>query len=194
VSVSQESDRLDEDAPVDAGPAPHRSVLDVVRRFRGPLLLMAATVLLAAVGAGFLTQSLQARSGNNQALVDTGATNQVIGAVSDGVTKIFSYSYNDVGATQQAAATVLTGKAAGQYNTLFGQVRQQAAAQQLTLTSRVVAAGVTRLEGDHAQLLVFLDQTTTRGDTGQTSASAAQLSISAELVAGHWVIDDMHAR
>jgi Mce-associated membrane protein len=190
--VSQESDRLDEDAPVE--PAPHRSVFDVVRRFRGPLLLMAATVLLAAAGAGFLTQSLQARSGTNQALVDTGATNQVIGAVSDGITKIFSYSYNDVGATQRAAATVLSGKAAGQYNTLFGQIRQQAAAQQLTLTSRVVAAGVTHLDGDHAQLLVFLDQTTTRGDTGQTSASAAQLSISAELVAGHWVIDDMHAR
>lgn len=188
MSVSQES------ASVDTEPAPRSGVLDVVRRFRGPLLLMAATVLLAAVGAGFLTQSLRAGSGANEALVDTGATNQVIGAVSDGVTRIFSYSYNDVGATQQAAAAVLTGKAAGQYNTLFGQVRQQAAAQQLTLTSRVVAAGVTSLDGDHAELLVFLDQTTTRGDTGQTSASAAQLSISAELVGGRWVIDDMHAR
>jgi Mce-associated membrane protein len=192
VSVSQES--APADVPVDTGPAPHSSVLDVLRRFRGPLLLMAATVLLAAVGAGFLTQSLQARSGANQALVDNAATNRVIGAVSDGITKIFSYSYNDVGATQQAAATVLTGKAAGQYDTLFGQVRQQAASQKLTLTSQVVAAGVTRLDGDHAQLLVFLDQTTTRGDTGQTSASAAQLTVNAELVAGHWVIDDMHAQ
>jgi Mce-associated membrane protein len=199
VSVTQESapeglpapDRPDEDTP---GPGPHSGVLDVVRRFRGPLLLLAVTVLLAAVGGWLFVQAPHERSGTNQALVDTAATNRVIGDVSGDIDQIFSYSYNDIGATRRAAATVLTGRAAGQYTTLFGQIRQHAAAQRLTLTSRVVSAGVTRLDGDHAQLLVFLDQTTTRGDTGRTSAAAAQLSISAELVAGHWVIDDMHAR
>ncbi|HEX5407723.1 MAG TPA: hypothetical protein VFX16_36100 [Pseudonocardiaceae bacterium] len=193
--MSQES--AAEDLPTadrrDVAPARLRGALDVVLRFRGPLVVMLVTVLLAAVGGWFLAQSLHERSGSNHALVDRAATNRVISDVSVGLGKIFSYSYHNIGATRQAAATVLTGKAAGQYNTLFAQVRQNAATQQLTLTSRVVSVGVTRLDGDRAQLLVFLDQTTTRGDTGQTSASAAQLSVSAELVAGHWVIDDMHA-
>jgi Mce-associated membrane protein len=77
---------------------------------------------------------------------------------------------------------------------LFSQVRRSASAQQLKLTTRVVSIGVTQLDDAHAQLLVFLDQSATRGDTGQTSTSAAQLSISARLIAGHWMIDNIHAR
>ncbi|HEX3647852.1 MAG TPA: hypothetical protein VHV49_05455 [Pseudonocardiaceae bacterium] len=189
MSATQESvpDRLDEDAPRPAAkPA--------VRRFQGPLVLLLAGVLLAALGGWFLSQSLADASSGNHALVDKAATNRLIGDVSDGLSRIFSYSYTDTEATQQAADAVLTGKAAGQYRTLFGQVRQNAVTQKLKLTTRVVSAGVTSLDGSHAQLLVFLDQTSTRADTGQTSAAAAQLSISAQLFRGHWLITDIHAR
>lgn len=175
-------------------PAPRGGVSDVVREFRGPLLLMLLAVLLAAGSGWFLVQSLHGGPGTNDALVDRGATNRVIGDVSDGLDQIFSYSYQDIDATRRAAAAVLTGRAAGQYETLFGQVRQHAVAQQLRLTSRVVAAGVTQLDGDRARLLVFLDQTATRGATGRTATSAAQLSIGARLVGHHWLINDIHAR
>ncbi|HEY1571069.1 MAG TPA: hypothetical protein VGG05_06990 [Pseudonocardiaceae bacterium] len=195
MSVTQESesdggpaiDRPDEDEPA-------TNVVDVARRFRGPLTVLLVAVLLVAAGGWFLVRSTSLRSVANQALVDQGATNRVIGDVSGAVDRIFSYSYNDTDATRQAAAAVLTGKAAGQYSTLFGQVRQHAVAEKLKLTTRVVAAGVTRLDGSQAQLLVFLDQAATRGDTGRTSTSAAQLSITVQLVGGHWLIADMHAR
>lgn len=200
MSATQESapapDRLDGDGPKAEG-ADVAPVLSAVRNVRGPLLLVLVAVLLTATGGWFLAQSLHVRydgPATNHALIDQAATNRVIGDVSDGLDQIFSYSYNDTGATRQAAASVLTGKAAGQYNTLFGQIRQHALAQQLSLTSRVVSAGVTQLDGGRAQLLVFLDQTATRGDTGQTSAAAAQLSIGAQLVGGRWLIADIHAR
>lgn len=190
MSATQESaqapDRLDD--PARPGP---------VRKVRGPLLLVGVAALLTAMGGWLFAQSLHVRyegPATNQALIDAPATNQVIGAVSDSVARIFSYSYTDTQATRQAADAVLTGRAAAQYDTLFGQVRQNAVTQKLTLTSRVVSAGVTRLDEGHARLLVFLDQTATRGDTGETSTAAAQLSISAQLVAGHWLIADIHAR
>lgn len=191
MSVTQESES-------DSGPAVDTAasagVIDVVRRLRGPLTLLLVAVLLVAAGGWFLARTISMRSVANQAVVDTAATNQVIGDVSNAVDRIFSYSYNDTDATRQAAAAVLTGKAAGQYNTLFGQVRSHAVAEKLKLTTRVVSAGVTQLDGNHAQLLVFLDQTATRADTGRTSTSAAQLSITVQLIRGHWLIADLHAR
>lgn len=194
MSATQESAPAAVDPPDETGPR-RTGIVDVARRFRGPLLLLLAAVLLVALSGWFLAQSLHARSAaTNHALIDRNATSQVIGDVSDGLDRIFSYSYADTEATQQAAATVLTGQAAGQYTTLFSQVRRSASAQQLKLTTRVVSIGVTRLDDAHAQLLVFLDQSATRGDTGQTSTSAAQLSISARLIAGRWIIDNIHAR
>ncbi|HEX5117189.1 MAG TPA: hypothetical protein VFW65_18530 [Pseudonocardiaceae bacterium] len=204
MSVTQESesgggpapDRLDEAVP-DSGPARPGGVVDVVRRFRGPLQLLLVAVLLVAAGGWFLVRWTDVRhdgSVANQALVDKATTNQVINAATSALDRIFSYSYNDTDATRQAASAVLTGRAAGQYATLFGQVRQHAVAEKLTLSSRVVSAGVTLLDGDQAQILVFLDQTATRDDTGQTSTSAAQLSITVQLVHGHWMIADIHAR
>jgi Mce-associated membrane protein len=183
----QETPRQDDSLPVVRG-------LRVVGR---PLTLIVLAVLLAVVGTFFQVRAAQARAGSaagNQALVDTGRTTQVVGDVSDALNRIFSYSYDDTTVTQQAARQVLTGAAAGQYETLFAQVRAHAAAQRLTLTTRVVSAGVTSLEGDKAQLLVFLDQIATRNDTGQGSASAAQLAISAQRQGTHWLITDIQSR
>jgi Mce-associated membrane protein len=183
----QETPRQDDSLPFVRG-------LRVVGR---PLTLIVLAVLLAVVGTLFQVRAAQVRAGSaagNQALVDTGRTTQVVGDVSDALNRIFSYSYDDTTVTQQAARQVLTGAAAGQYETLFAQVRAHAAAQRLTLTTRVVSAGVTSLEGDKAQLLVFLDQIATRNDTGQGSASAAQLAISAQRQGTHWLITDIQSR
>ncbi|NEE58032.1 hypothetical protein G3M55_77490, partial [Streptomyces sp. SID8455] len=82
---------------------------------------------------------------------------------------------------------VLAGKALQQYAALFGQVEKQAADQKLTLTTHVVRAGVTRLTGSSAHLLVFLDQVYERRGRPATTASA-QLSVTAELRDGQWRI------
>jgi Mce-associated membrane protein len=86
---------------------------------------------------------------------------------------------------------MLVGAALKQYNVLFAALQKKASGQQLTLTAKVVTAGVTYLQGDRAQLLVFLDQTSTRASDGKTSASAAQLQISAELAHGSWRISNL---
>ena len=57
----------------------------------------------------------------------------------------------------------------------------------------MVRAGVVSLTGDRARLLVFLDQTAQRAGAAATTA-AAQLSVTAHLVGGHWRISDLKAR
>jgi Mce-associated membrane protein len=161
------------------------------------VLVLVLTLVFVLGGAGL--QVLSARTRHDpaladRALVDTEATSVVIGDVSNGLTKIFSYAPDSTAATEQAAAEVLSGTAAREYRTLFAQVKQHAAAERLTVTTRVVRAGVVRLTRDTAQLLVFLDQVIVRKDRPKGMSAAAQLAVTARRQGGRWRIVDMHAR
>jgi Mce-associated membrane protein len=143
--------------------------------------LAALAIALVALGTWFRIEatSLWDDTGN-QALVDPAATSKVIGDVNSTLGKVFSYRYDNTAATEQAAKQNLRGNAENQYNDLFAQVKQQAPAQKLMLTTTVVDSGVTLLQGDHAQLLVFLDQSATRGDNNQSSVAAAEPTVTAQ--------------
>ncbi|WP_449348059.1 hypothetical protein [Streptomyces xanthochromogenes] len=129
----------------------------------------------------------------NRALTDASDTTRAIGDVSNTLGKVFSYAAQDTSATEQAAKELLGGRAATQYAALFGELRQRAADQKLSLTTHVVRAGVTRLTHDRAELLVFLDQRAQR-NKGAATTAAAQLSVTAQLDNGHWQITDIRAR
>ncbi|WP_441248882.1 hypothetical protein [Kitasatospora sp. McL0602] len=178
--------------------APPEAAADLVERRRSPARVVAVAALVPALvlaGSGLLY--LGAHAGGpaaaNRALTDAQTTTEVVGDVGNALGKVFSYTPADTGATARAAGELLDGPAAAQYRTLFGQVQQQVVAQRLTLTSRVVRAGVVRLTADQAQLLVFLDQTSQREGKAATSA-AAQLSVTARRQGGHWRIVELKAR
>lgn len=158
--------------------------------------VLAAVLALLATGAVLLFQERQLRdtpATANRALTDAEATAGVIGDVSNALTEIFSYTPSDTARTRAAAGELLAGRAARQYTGLFAQVEKEAARQKVTLTTHVVRAGVTRLGGDSAQLLVFLDQVSVR--PGKEPATApAQLSVTAELHDGRWRITDIASR
>lgn len=173
-------------------PGPH------TRRAGARAAVVAGTValLLVLAGSGLLLRAHQLRdapTARNQALTDTASTARVIGDVSAALGKVLSYSPQDTGVTEQAAHELLAGKAAKQYAALFGQVGQRAKQQKLTLTTQVVRAGVTRLTGTEARLLVFLDQTAQRKGKA-AGVVAAQLAVTAELRDGSWLITDITAR
>ncbi|MEO5874671.1 MAG: hypothetical protein ABIS86_24155 [Streptosporangiaceae bacterium] len=164
------------------------------RRIRSQLV---GALVLAAVGAGLLTYggrgpTAVAPAGGDRALVDAEATTQVIGDVGSALTQIFSYGPRTLNATELASHDALTGRAAADYARLFAVVRQQAPAQKLVLTTRVVRAGVSDLSASTAHLLVFLDQLTVRAGKAAPVA-AAQLSVTAQLRDGHWLISDFQA-
>ncbi|MEW2189027.1 hypothetical protein ACWECC_18140 [Streptomyces microflavus] len=161
------------------------------RRPRWPRILGALlTVALLATGGALFAEGQQLRdtpATANLALTDAEATTRVTGDVSNALGRIFSYGPDATALAKDAARQVLAGKALQQYAALFGQVEKQAADQKLTLTTHVVRAGVTRLTGSSAHLLVFLDQVYERRGRPATTASA-QLSVTAELRDGQWRI------
>jgi Mce-associated membrane protein len=157
--------------------------------------VFAAVAVVMAGLAGWCT--LEARGAtavvaHNTALSDVAGTADAGKQVSAALGTLFSYRYDDPAKNEQAAKDLLAGPARAQYDQLFGEVRKLAADQKLVVTSTAVTAGVKLLDGDRAALLVFLDQTGTRGD-GQHSTGAAQLSVTAERVAGKWRVTGMSA-
>lgn len=160
------------------------------------VLAAALAVALLAAGAVLLVKARQLRdtpATSNRALTDTAGTTRVVGDVSSALGKVFSYSPQGTAATRESAKRLLAGEALRQYAALFGQVEKQAGDQKLTLTSQAVRAGVTRLGTRSAHLLVFLDQVYEREGKPATTA-AAQLSVTAELRGGRWIIVDITSR
>lgn len=191
LTASEADDAVEEtDAPVVEEPGE----LPVPRKRRARLVFAAVAVVMAALAVWF---ALEARGTNavlahNTALSDVSGTADVGKQVSSALGTLFSYRYDDPAKNEHAAKELLTGPALAEYGRLFGQVRKLAADQKLVVTSTAVASGVKQLDGDRAALLVFLDQTGTRGD-GQHSTGAAQLSVTAERVGGKWRITGMSA-
>ncbi|MGW7534260.1 hypothetical protein [Amycolatopsis sp. NPDC054798] len=154
-------------------------------------VLLTATGIWCTVEARSTTASATA---SNHALTDQPATAAVTSAISLSLNKIFSYTYDKTDVTESAAATLLRGQARDSYEKLFAQVRTMAPSQRLTLTSRVSATSVQQLTDDHAQLLVFLDQSATRGNSTTPETAAAQLSVTAQKIDGNWYVTDLVPR
>ncbi|MCG8919357.1 nuclear transport factor 2 family protein [Actinokineospora sp. PR83] len=178
----------DPDDPDDADTPAFSTRLSIV-------LLVAA--LLVAAGGLFLwlrAERIDDAAGSNLAVVDAGQTVAVTTAVREALEQVFSYRYDNTALTEAAAKTVLVGEASGQYEELFKQVRELAPEQKLVHKSKVVLSGVSQLDGDHATMLVFLDQTSTRGDNGESTVGGAQLTVDAQRVDGVWRISAMKIR
>ncbi|GAA3019390.1 hypothetical protein [Actinokineospora globicatena] len=157
------------------------------------VVLLVFAVLFGGLALFFKGQhdsvTSQVDSGNT-ALVDAAATSEVTGRLTVAVERTLSYSYTDLDANAKAVKETLAGTATCEYDKLFGQVRKLAPEQKLVLTTKVRKIGVTRLDGDRADLLVFVDQSTTRADQAQTTASGAVFGVRAERLDGGWKITD----
>ena len=161
-----------------------------------PVLAVVTVIALAFAGwFGFETYSLRySGAATNAALTDGATTSEVNGQITSAVEKVFSYDHNNVEASEKAADQLLTGSAVDTYNQLFGVVKEQAPKQQLVVTTSVRESAVTRLEGDQAEVLVFVDQRSMRAETGQSNSAPAQLSIGAHRDGDSWQINRITLR
>lgn len=157
-------------------------------------LLTVALGAFAAVAAGRAGALRDTVAGHNTALTDTARTSEVKGQVAEAVNAVFSYDYADTARTDAAAKRLLTGKAVQQYAAMLAQVRAQAPARKLVLTTTVTDTGVVTVDGDRARVLVFADQrNTSTAATGATAGpgstyAAAMFAVDAVRQKGTWKI------
>ncbi|HEV7979408.1 hypothetical protein [Amycolatopsis sp.] len=158
-----------------------------------PALLVIVGLLLAGAAVIFKINANEVSAAtSNTALLDVAKTAQVKDQVSQAAETLFSYDFNDIAKTENAAKDLLVGdEVRGKYDKLMGEVKRLAPTQKMIVTSKVTRSGVILLNGDLAKVMVFIDQSSTRADTKQTSAGSAQLHLNAELQDGKWKITDM---
>ncbi|SFQ63400.1 Mce-associated membrane protein [Amycolatopsis arida] len=153
-------------------------------------VFLAAAVVFAALAVFFRIQGSEAEAATaNKALIDVARTAQVKQQTSEAVEALFSYDYNDIAKTENAAKDLLvTDEVRTKYEQQFAEVKRLAPEQKMVVTTKVSRSGVVMLDGDRAKVLLFVDQTSTRTDENKTSAGGSQLSVNAELRDGKWKI------
>jgi Mce-associated membrane protein len=122
----------------------------------------------------------------NRALTDTEITTAVTDQLRTAVELTFSYDHADLDATARAVDRYLTGEARCVYDQVFAQVKALAPAQRIVLRTTVREIALARLSGEEAEALVFIDQSSSRGDTGNSVAAQAQFTVYARLDGDTW--------
>ncbi|MFE3175517.1 hypothetical protein ACFXPA_23010 [Amycolatopsis sp. NPDC059090] len=159
---------------------------------RVALLLVVGLALVAAAVIFQVKGSDAADSTSNRAVLDVAKTAQVKDQVSKSIETLFSYDFNNIKKTEDAANQLLaTDQVKTSYNALMGQVKKLAPQQKVVVTCKVTRSAVIRLNGDLARVMLFIDQTSTRADTKQTAAGTAQMHVDAQLQGDTWKITDM---
>jgi Mce-associated membrane protein len=144
-----------------------------------------------ATWSGLEWSHLRSGAAANTALADSAGTSEVVGQVTSAVNTTFSYDYTNVGKTEKAAQSLLTGAALCQYNAIFKLIQQDAPSQKLVVTTTVTSTGVQMLEGDQARVVMMVNQKDTKVSTNQPVASQAALAVNAVKQDGKWKISNI---
>ncbi|MBE9374959.1 hypothetical protein IQ251_10960 [Saccharopolyspora sp. HNM0983] len=159
--------------------------------------LLAAATVLAGFGAWFAYETVALHTSGaaaNDALVDAGATSEVNGQVGEAVTKLFSYNFAEQDKADAAADELLVGPAVAKYNELWGVLRDQAPQQKLVVDTSVKSSAVTWLQGDRAEVLLYVDQKATRAGDQEGQNEPAQLTVGAEKHGDQWKLNRITLR
>ncbi|MGC7093900.1 hypothetical protein ACPZ19_04480 [Amycolatopsis lurida] len=192
--VPKPSSEAEVEEPVAAEPFPQ--VFPAKRKRGGVLiaLLLVAAVVFAGLAVWFkIEESEISASTDNTALLDVAKTAQVKQAVTSAAEALFSYDFNNIAKTENAANDLLVNDEVRQkYNGFMGEVKRLAPEQKMVVTMKVTRSAVVLLDGDRAKVMVSADQTSTRTAQNQTSAGGAQMWFTTELRDGKWKITDLN--
>ncbi|MFC7449122.1 twin-arginine translocation pathway signal [Rhodococcus daqingensis] len=152
---------------------------------------MTAGVLVLAALAGFLYFA-QYRPDQR---VDDRARVEVQQAAADGAKALLTYTPETVFADMVAARELLTGEFKDYHDRLAqGVIVPAATDKKITATATVTATGLTSLTDDSAEVLVFLDQSTTSAAEQAPVDTTVGAEVTLQKVDGRWLISEFDAR
>jgi Mce-associated membrane protein len=120
---------------------------------------------------------------------DNSAGKAAIGAASDGTVAVLSYAPDSVDHDFAAAKTHLTGDFLAYFSKFTEDVVAPAVRDKgIKKTATVVQAALSQLHPDSAEVLLFVDQTTTSKASPEPNLTASSVVVRLTKVDGHWLV------
>ncbi|SEK78399.1 hypothetical protein [Rhodococcus maanshanensis] len=152
---------------------------------------LTAGVLVLAALAGFLYFA-EYRPDQR---VDDRARAEAQQAAADGAKALLTYTPETVFTDMAAARELLTGEFKDYHDRLAQRVIVPAATdKKITATATVTATGLTSMTDDSAEVLVFLDQSTTTAEQQAPVDTRVGAEVGLRKVDGRWLISEFDAR
>lgn len=169
------------DSPIDA--ATH-SPAAASRSTRGPIVLAVVTAAaLVTAGTVYVTMYRADDASSPQ------STEDILTSANEGTVALLSYSPTQLDADFAAAKTHLTGQFLTYYEEFTTKVVTPAATENgVDTEAQVVRSAVSKHDGDSAEVLAFVNQTTTSTPKPEPELTSSSVLISLERVAGRWLI------
>ncbi|MDF3308334.1 hypothetical protein P3H15_25280 [Rhodococcus sp. T2V] len=141
---------------------------------------------VVAVGALVAVQ-VGIQRADDESLSDSRATTAQL--ASDGAAALLSYTPETVDADLDRASALLTGDLLDSYRQLAGDVVGPTAKdKRVTMQAVPVGASVESVTADAAHVLVYVNQTTTMGDTPEPSQTQNVVRVTLSRIDGDWLI------
>lgn len=154
-----------------------------------PTWLLAGLAVLTAVVvalAGYLVWAQPAPGAVDE------ATAEARSAAEAAVVPVLSYDYRDLDASREAAQEHLTPDYRDEYDRLYeGLVEGNAGNTETVVEAEFVASAVVRGGAERAEILVFVDQSTTNAQNRKPVVYRNQVRMRMEHVDGRWLVDCM---
>jgi Mce-associated membrane protein len=153
-------------------------------------LVAAAILVVALLASAGLASWLYVYQYRPDQETDPAAAKVALDAATTGTVALLSYSPDSLDKDFAAAKSRLTGDFLSYYTQFTEQIVTPAAKEKSVKTAAsVVRAAVSELEPDKAQVLVFINQTTTSKENPDGSFAASSVKVGLKKVDGTWLIE-----
>ena len=189
--VEPEPEEVPEPAPE---PEPEPSPADAVSAPRTVplrLLVIAGVVALLAVAGTIWVWQQPGASGDVDRYDDReSAAEQAETVAEEAAGPVLSYDYRQIDDDIARATPYLTDSYADEYRSLMDELTGKAEQERLVVSAEAIATGIVRSGDDRAEILVFVDQASSRGGTQN---QPLQMWVTMTMVdqGDGWLVDDM---
>lgn len=154
------------------------------------VLVVLACVLLTAGAAFYTWKAADVAQDQDRVESTERAATAADEAAAEAAVPLLSYDHRNLQSDLARALPYMTEERAGEYERLMEELRPDARKQKIAVQADVVATGVVRASEERAQVLVFVDQATTKAGR-QTDPLQMWVTMTMVEQDGQWLVDEM---
>jgi Mce-associated membrane protein len=181
-----------DDAQADGDQKPDGDDVGTAKRPRRSVrtLVSAALLAVALLGSAAMAGWLYLNQYRPDQQTDQAAAQVALEAAKTGTTALLSYSPDSLDQDFANAKSKLTGDFLSYYTQFTEQIVTPAAREKSVKTAAsVVRAAVSEIEPDNAEVLVFINQTTTSKENPDGAFAASSVKVGMTKIDGTWLIE-----